>query len=80
MPLDHFSSTCLYFGEGLADAMPTVPIGLIHTAWGGSMIEQWLTNQEIAECKGAGIANADDSCLSAAPPPSHFDKCFTSAD
>ena len=33
------------------------PIGLIHTAWGGSMIEEWLTNEEIAACKGAAITD-----------------------
>ena len=51
VPLDHFSSTCYYYGEALAQglaakdagspaAKAAVPIGLIHTAWGGSMIEQ----------------------------------------
>ena len=34
-----------------------VPIGLIHTAWGGSMIEEWLTAEEINKCKGADIAD-----------------------
>ena len=40
-PLDHFSSTCLYFGtslyEGqqkLSDSGAAAPIGLIHTGWG----------------------------------------------
>ena len=39
VPLDHFSSTCLYFGESLADGLTSyddtgatsAPIGLIHT-------------------------------------------------
>ena len=26
IPLDHFSSTCLYFGEGLADATNVAPM------------------------------------------------------
>ena len=41
-----FSATCYYFGQSLTDELtkagdldPT-PIGLIHTAWGGSTIEQ----------------------------------------
>ena len=29
------------------------PIGLVHTAWGGSTIEQWLTNETIAKCQYA---------------------------
>lgn len=57
--LDKFSSTCFYFGEGLLDGLGdlNVPIGLIHTAWGGSTIEEWLTNEEIAKCQGATIAD-----------------------
>ena len=48
--LDKFSSTCIYFGMSLATAragakLAPTPLGLIHTAWGGSMIEQWLTDE-----------------------------------
>jgi hypothetical protein len=84
IPLDHFSSTCLYFGTSLyqglqkqqqqqqqqqqqggtagaapaaAAAAAAVPIGLVHTAWGGSMIEEWLTNDAVAACAGADIAD-----------------------
>ena len=37
----------MYFGAGLRGLLKddTRPIGLVHTAWGGSMIEQWLTNE-----------------------------------
>jgi hypothetical protein len=61
IPLDHFSSTCYYFGEALVEGLGGVdtPIGLIHTAWGGSMIEQWLTNDVIAECKGAAVSKSN---------------------
>lgn len=47
-----FSSTCYYFGESLTEALgvDAPPIGLVHTAWGGSMIEQWLDNATIATC------------------------------
>lgn len=58
IPLDTFSSTCFYFGEALYEGLSEqhrVPLGLIHTAYGGSMIEQWLTNDDIANCKGATI-------------------------
>jgi hypothetical protein len=51
--LFHFSSTCYYFGESLTDELGTSapPIGLIHTAWGGSMIEQWLPAETVDSCK-----------------------------
>lgn len=40
-------------GEGSG---ATTPIGLIHTAFGGSEIEQWLDNATIAECGNASIS------------------------
>jgi sialate O-acetylesterase len=51
--LFHFSSTCYYFGESLTDELGAAapPIGLIHTAWGGSMIEQWLPAEVVGACK-----------------------------
>ena len=53
-----FSSTCWYYGESLSDELGPnpPPIGLIHTAWGGSEIEQWLDNATIAECANASIS------------------------
>jgi hypothetical protein len=48
-----FSATCFYFAQELSDALgaEAPPIGLVHTAWGGSTIEQWLTNETIATCE-----------------------------
>lgn len=59
-----FSSTCYYFGESLTDELNknggTAPnIGLIHTAWGGSQIEEWLTNDTIATCANASLGAAN---------------------
>ncbi|CAK9076056.1 Sialate O-acetylesterase (H-Lse) (Sialic acid-specific 9-O-acetylesterase) [Durusdinium trenchii] len=52
-----YSSTCWYFAESLSDRLnDDTPIGLIHTAWGGSMIEAWLDNKTIATCKNASIS------------------------
>lgn len=50
-----FSSTCYYFGESLTEELgdDAPPIGLIHTAYGGSMIEQWLTQATVESCKNA---------------------------
>jgi hypothetical protein len=55
-----FSSTCYYFAESLSDELAKLPgdvtpIGVIHTAWGGSEIEQWLTNESVAKCTQANI-------------------------
>ncbi len=58
-----FSSTCYYFGESLSDQLaksgPPPPIGLVHTAWGGSTIEQWLTNETIGTCANASKSAAN---------------------
>eukprot|EP00038_Savillea_parva_P008482 m.177256 g.177256 ORF g.177256 m.177256 type:complete len:720 (-) comp14315_c0_seq1:22-2181(-) len=54
-----FSAACYYFGESLSDEIanatgkPAPPIGIIHTAWGGSSIEEWLTNETIETCSYA---------------------------
>ena len=59
VPLDEFSSTCYYFGEALVDGGVSAPIGLIHTAWGGSWIEEWLTLEKIQSCKAGEIGPRD---------------------
>lgn len=53
-----YSATCYYFGESLSDALAAAhgaapPIGLVHTGWGGSTIEQWLDNATAAACTDA---------------------------
>jgi sialate O-acetylesterase len=55
---ESFSATCYYFGESLVDQLGDAapPIGLIHTAWGGSTIEQWLDNTTISTCSNATLS------------------------
>jgi hypothetical protein len=50
-----FSATCYYFGESLIDKLgeDAPPIGLIHTAWGGSRIESWLDNTTLGTCSNS---------------------------
>ena len=58
--LFHFSATCYYFGQSLTDELGATapPIGLIHTAWGGSMVEQWhvATYPPPPYCTHTGVA------------------------
>ena len=43
------------------DASVTIPpIGLISTAIGGSMIEEWLPNATLTECKNLSIASHNE--------------------
>ena len=48
-----FCRSCYYFGQSLTDELgpDAPPIGLIHTAWGGSMIEQWLPAETVDSCQ-----------------------------
>ena len=65
--LDTFSAPCYHFAEALTDQFvkagkqaPT--LGLLNMAIGGSMIEEWVTNEVVSmfEC-------AAPSCVGAAP-------------
>lgn len=42
----NFTATGYYFGRMLNQALD-VPVGLIHTSWGGSRIEAWMTPSSI---------------------------------
>ena len=44
-----FSSICMFFGEQLHDELE-VPIGLIDSAWGGTIIEAWSPPDVMEEC------------------------------
>jgi sialate O-acetylesterase len=41
-----FSAACYYFAHELQKSVP-VPLGLIHSSWGGSRIEPWISEQEL---------------------------------
>ena len=64
--LERFSAACYYFAEELTKKMvaagETPPvIGLVSTAVGGSMIEEWLPNSTSAECTGRSVAAHDET-------------------
>jgi sialate O-acetylesterase len=43
-----FPATAYYFGRLINQAL-NVPVGLIHTSWGGSSIEAWMTPHSLKE-------------------------------
>lgn len=53
--VSNFSAVAYYFGRDLQKAL-RVPIGLIHTSWGGSPAEVWMREQVLAE---NGLYNAE---------------------
>eukprot|EP01047_Picozoa_sp_COSAG01_P121790 COSAG01_NODE_50597_length_362_cov_0.593156_1_plen_120_part_11 len=72
--LDSFSAACFYTAQELTDVLYThntsdgtgraafVPIGLVESAWGGTMIEAWTPNATLnASCTnsvGGPVATA----------------------
>jgi len=45
-----FSAVAYFFGRNIQDKV-SVPIGLIHTSWGGTPIETWIAQELIQEDK-----------------------------
>lgn len=46
----YFSAVCWFFGKDLYDLDPSVPIGLISSNWGGTIIEAWSSLDALAKC------------------------------
>ena len=56
--LEMFSAACWHFAEALVDAAaargePPVPLGLVGSYWGGTMIEMWMPNATVGSCRNA---------------------------
>ena len=50
-----WSATCFYFARELQKSVP-VPIGLVHSSWGGSNIRPWMSGTALRTTRyGAGI-------------------------
>jgi len=45
----YMSAVCYLFGKNLQQALG-VPVGLINTNWGGTMIQDWTPEAAIAQC------------------------------
>jgi sialate O-acetylesterase len=48
-----FSAACYYFARELQKSV-SVPLGLIHSSWGGSRIEPWISEQGLRKLVGFG--------------------------
>ncbi|HEY6617988.1 MAG TPA: sialate O-acetylesterase [Steroidobacteraceae bacterium] len=46
-----FSAACYYFARELQKSVP-VPLGLIHSSWGGSRIEPWISEHGLQKVGG----------------------------
>jgi sialate O-acetylesterase len=46
---DYFSAVCYMFGRELQRTL-NIPIGLISSAWGGTIVEAWMSPEALARC------------------------------
>jgi sialate O-acetylesterase len=56
----NFTATGYFFGRLLNQALD-VPVGLIHTSWGGSRIEAWMTPESLKDIPEKPVPVHDDS-------------------
>ena len=52
---DGLTRRCCWAEQSLVDRLgaDAPPVGLIHTAWGGSRIEAWVDNATLATCSNS---------------------------
>lgn len=46
-----FSAVCYFFGREI-EKIQNVPVGLVHSSWGGSMIQDWLPSEALKKVGG----------------------------
>ena len=57
--LGTFSGVSYFFGEKLLKELNT-PVGVIHSSWGGSPIETWMTNEALKGSVPAALTRSED--------------------
>lgn len=55
----NFSATAYYFARQIQQALD-VPVGIIHSSWGGSTIETWMSKEAIKEFPEKRILEKDE--------------------
>jgi sialate O-acetylesterase len=53
-----FSAIAYFFGQQLQEILD-VPVGMIHTSWGGSLIEAWISPEMLGSLQKFDLTNAD---------------------
>lgn len=56
----NFSAVAYFFGSQLQEILE-VPVGLIHTSWGGSSVEAWMSNEALSEFQTVDLEKVDVS-------------------
>lgn len=53
-----FSAVAYFFGQQLQEILE-VPVGMIHTSWGGSRVEAWISKDIMSKFQEVDLANLD---------------------
>ncbi len=53
-----YSAVAYYFGSQLQDILD-VPVGMIHTSWGGSKVQAWMSKECISEYEDVNLEGKD---------------------
>jgi sialate O-acetylesterase len=53
-----FSAVAYFFGQQLQEILD-VPVGMIHTSWGGSAVEAWISEEVISEYQKVDLSDVD---------------------
>jgi len=55
-----FSAVAYFFGQQLQEILD-VPVGMIHTSWGGSSVQAWISREVISDYQEADLDEVDIS-------------------
>ena len=55
-----FSAVAYFFGQKLQETLD-VPVGMIHTSWGGSKVEAWISKDVLSNYQDVNITNVNIS-------------------
>jgi len=55
-----FSAIAYFFGQQLQEILD-VPVGMIHTSWGGSAVQAWISKEEISKYQEVDLEDVDIS-------------------
>lgn len=53
-----FSAIAYFYGQQLQEILD-VPVGMIHTSWGGSLIEAWMSRESLSSIKEVDLTDVD---------------------
>lgn len=53
-----FSAIAYFFGQQLQEILD-VPVGMIHTSWGGSSVQAWISNEAISAHQTVNLEDVD---------------------